>query len=79
MRAEANLLAHGVSFAEAVTVSEDALALTREDAGVVEEQPFVTLDVSDRANLLVGVDAYQEPDVIQVISAWKAHRRQREL
>ena len=39
-KAEANLRAHGVSFAEAVTVLEDDLALTREDAYAVEEPRF---------------------------------------
>jgi len=30
-KAEANLRAHGISFAEAATVFDDAFALTRED------------------------------------------------
>lgn len=78
-KAEANLLAHGVSFAEAVTVLEDTFALTREDPDAGEEQRFVTLGLSDQANLLVVVYAYQEPDIIRVISAWKANKSQREL
>jgi uncharacterized DUF497 family protein len=40
---------------------------------------FVTLGVSDLGNLLVVVYAYREPDVIRVISAWKANKRQRIL
>ena len=64
---------------EAVTVLEDAFALTREDPDAAEEQRFVTLGLSDQANLLVVVYAYQEPDIIRVISAWKANKRQREL
>lgn len=78
-KAEANLLAHGVSFAEAVTVLEDAFALTREDPDTVEEQRFVTLGLSDQANLLVVVYTYQESDIIRVISAWKPNKRQGEL
>jgi uncharacterized protein len=77
-KAEANLRAHGVSFAEAVTVLQDAFALTREDPDAVGEQRFVTLGLSDQANLLVVVYAYTEPGVIRVISAWKATKRQRE-
>ena len=46
-KAEANLLAHGVSFAEAVTVLEDAFALTREDPDAVAEERLVTLGLSD--------------------------------
>lgn len=77
-KAAANLLAHGVSFAEAVTVLEDPFALTREDPDTVEEQRFVTLGLSDQANTLVVVYAYEELDIIRVISAWKANKRQRE-
>ena len=78
-KAEANLRTHGVSFAETVTVLEDAFALTQEDPDAVEEQRFVTLGLSDQAKLLVVVYAYVEPDIIRVISAWKANKRQGEL
>jgi uncharacterized protein len=75
-KAEANLRAHGVSFAEAVTALADAFALTQEDPDDAEEQRLVTLGLSDEANLLVVVYAYREPDIIRVISAWKANKRQ---
>ena len=78
-KAEANLRAHGVSFAEAVTVLEDDFALTREDPYAEEEPRFVTLGLSNLGNLLVVVYMYREPDVIRVISAWKVNRRQRVL
>ena len=77
-KALANLRTHGVSFAEAIAALEDDLALTREDVADGEEQRFVTLGLSDSANLLVVVYVYREPDIIRVISAWKANRRQRE-
>ena len=76
-KAEANLAAHGVSFAEAVTVLEDDFALTREDPDSEGEQCFVTLGMSSFAYLLVVVYTYREPDVIRLISAWRANRRQR--
>jgi len=76
-KAQANLRAHGVSFAEAVTVLEDDFALTREDPAAVDEPRFVTLGLSNVANLLVVVYTYQEADAIRLISAWKATRRQR--
>jgi uncharacterized DUF497 family protein len=66
-----------VSFAEAITVLEDDFALTREDPDAVEELRFVTLGLSNLANLVVLVYAYRESDVIRVISAWKANKRQR--
>jgi uncharacterized DUF497 family protein len=78
-KAEANLRAHGISFAEAVTVLEDAFALTREDLDSVGEQRFVTLGLNDQANLLVVVYTYWEPDVIRMLSAWRANKRQREV
>ncbi len=76
-KAEANLAAHGVSFAEAVTVLEDDFALTREDPDSAGEQRFVTLGLSSFAQLLVVVYTYREPNVFRIISAWKANRRQR--
>jgi uncharacterized protein len=76
-KAEANLGTHGVSFAEAVTVLEDDFALTREDPDAAEEPRFVALGLSNMANLLVVVYAHREPDIIRVISAWRANKRQR--
>jgi uncharacterized DUF497 family protein len=77
-KAEANLGDHGVSFAEAVTVLEDDFALTREDPDADDEVRFVTLGLSNLASLLVVVYAYRRPDIIRVISAWKANKRQGE-
>jgi len=48
-KAHANLRAHGIGFAEAVTVLEHAL--TREDPDAVREQRFVTLGLSDQGEL----------------------------
>jgi uncharacterized protein len=76
-KAKANLYVHGVSFGEAVTVLDDDFALTREDPEAAGERRFVTLGLSDVGNLLVVVYSYREPDLIRVISAWKANRRQR--
>jgi uncharacterized DUF497 family protein len=78
-KAEANLGTHGVSFAEAVTVLEDDFALTREDPDAHDGVRFVTLGLSGLANLLVVVYVYREPDIIRVISAWKASKRQGEV
>jgi uncharacterized protein len=76
-KAKANLRTHGVSFFEAVTILEDDFALTREDPDSEEEQRFVTLGMSSFGNLLVVVYTYRERDVIRLISAWKANKRQR--
>jgi uncharacterized DUF497 family protein len=76
-KARANLRAHGVSFAEAITALEDDYALTRDDPDTPDEARFVTLGMGSSGALLVVVYAYREPDVIRVISAWKANKRQR--
>ncbi len=75
-KAAANLRDHGVSFAEAVTVLEDDFAFTRDDPDAVDEPRF---GLSNLANLVVVVYVYQEPDIIRVISAWRANKRQRKL
>jgi uncharacterized protein len=43
----------------------------------VGEQRLVTLGMSNLGNVLVVVYTYREPDVIRLISAWKANKRQR--
>ena len=78
-KARANLEAHGIGFAEAVTVLDDDFALTREDPDADDEPRFVTLGLSDVGNLLVVVYVYREPDMLRVISAWKANKRQKVL
>ena len=77
LKAAANLRTHQVSFAEAVTVLEDDFALTREDPDSMQESRFVTLGLSDLGNLLVVVYTYRELDIIRMISAWQANKRQR--
>lgn len=76
-KAEANFSSHGVGFSEAVAVLEDEFALTREDPDALGEQRLITLGMSSFGNLLVVVYTYREPDVIRLISAWKANKRQR--
>ncbi len=50
---------------------------TREDSDVVDEERFATLGLSSLGSLLVVVYTYRGPDIIRVISAWKANRRQK--
>jgi uncharacterized DUF497 family protein len=79
LKAEANRRAHGVGFAEAVSVLEDEFALTREDSAAVGEARFVTLGMNDHGSLLVVIYTYRDADVIRLISAWKANKRQRRV
>jgi uncharacterized DUF497 family protein len=76
-KAAANEAVHGVTFAEAATVLEDELALTREDPHAIGEQRFATLGLSAEGKLLVVIYTYRDPDLIRIISAWKANKRQR--
>jgi uncharacterized protein len=76
-KAKANVDTHGVNFAEAATVLEDDFALTREDDDALDEQRFVTLGMSGIGSLLVVVYTYREPDIVRLISAWKASKPQR--
>ena len=76
-KATANVESHGVGFPEAVAVLEDEFALTREDPDALGEQRFVTLGMSGLGNLLLVVYTYREPDLIRLISAWKANKHQR--
>jgi uncharacterized protein len=55
LKAGANLSAHGVGFAEAVSVLDDGFALTREDPAAVGDPRFVTLGMNDHGSLLVVV------------------------
>jgi uncharacterized DUF497 family protein len=49
------------------------------NALTADEPRFVTLGLSNLGRLLVVVYGYREPDIIRMISAWKANRRQRKL
>jgi uncharacterized protein len=76
-KAKANEAAHGVSFADAVTVFDDDHAITTEDVQSIAEQRYVTLGMSATARLLVVVYTWRGPDTIRLISAWRANSRQR--
>lgn len=76
-KAKANREDHGVRFADAVAVFEDYFALTREDPDAEDEQRFVTLGSDLTGALLVVIYTYREPDIIRLISAWKANKAQR--
>ena len=76
-KAAANVRLHKVSFYEAATVLDDDFGLTRQDPGSEDEHRFATLGLSSIGNLLVVIYTYRGPDVVRIISAWKADRRQR--
>lgn len=71
---------HKIAFEEAKTVFEDVEALIIDDPDhSQDEERFIILGFSIRANLLVVCHCYRENDsVIRIISARKATRREAE-
>ena len=76
-KAKSNEKKHGVSFEEAQSVFFDEHALLLEDPQPRhEEERFVLLGVSATLRLLVVVHALRERDIIRIISARKATRKE---
>jgi uncharacterized DUF497 family protein len=75
-KALANYRKHGVDFADAVSVLEDALAVTIEDDEVPGEERYVTIGTDLLERVLVLVYTWRG-DRIRLISARKASRRER--
>ena len=71
---EINKLKHKISFEEAQTVFYDERALVIDDPDhSMEEERFIILGLSTKANLLVVCHCYRASDtVIRIISARKA-------
>ena len=78
-KARSNLWKHRVSFEEAITALWDPLSKTALDPDhSVEEHRFITFGVSARQRLLV-VSYTETDDVIRLISARLATKREREI
>jgi uncharacterized protein len=76
-KAAVNLRKHGVSFLEASTAFADPLSTTIPDPDhSVGEERFVLMGLSDRQRLLV-VAHLEHGDLIRIISARLASRRER--
>jgi uncharacterized DUF497 family protein len=76
-KAAANLRKHGVSFVEASTAFTDPLSITIQDPDhSVSEERFLLMGVSDGRRLLV-VAHIDHDDLIRIISARPATRRER--
>ena len=76
---ETNIKKHGISFEEATSVfyDEEALIIT-DDEHSDEEERFVLIGFSFKANLLVVCHCYRESDsIIRIISARKADNAER--
>ena len=78
-KAHANEQAHGVSFEEGTSVflDEEALLIGDPDHSIDEDR-FLMLGLSSRFRLLAVCHCIQEADVIRLISARKATKKERE-
>jgi uncharacterized DUF497 family protein len=78
-KAQSNLLKHGVSFDEAVSVFGDALALTFSDSDhSMDEDRSRTYGISTKERLLVIVHT-ERRNSIRIISARKATRYEKDI
>jgi len=75
-KAAANLQKHGVSFADAVAVFSDTVALTVAD-DFSDEERFITLGTDAFGRLLVVSYTWRGTHTIRLISARKATRPER--
>jgi uncharacterized DUF497 family protein len=84
VKAQSNLVKHGVAFAQAATVMLDPLALTVfDEAHSDTEERWFTLGQSSEGRLLAIAHTYQMLDAntarVRLISAREATRRERQL
>ena len=76
-KAESNLLKHGVSFAEAMSVFADDLALTAYDPDHSDDEDrYITMGLSADGRLLI-VSHTDRDQAIRIISAREATNRER--
>lgn len=79
IKAHSNFWKHGVSFEEASTALLDPLSKTDLDPDhSIDEHRFITFGLSVRQRLLV-VSYTEEGEVVRLISARLATRREREI
>lgn len=76
-KAESNFSKHGVSFDEASTVFEDLMQMHHsDDIHSIGEQRYTCLGMSDQSRLLLVVYTEQMENLIRIISAREATRRE---
>ena len=75
-KTKSNLIKHGVSFEEAATALYDPMALVQEDTDSIGENRWVFIGLSSETNLLTVVYTLREEEIIRIISARKATRKE---
>lgn len=75
-KAKTNLKKHGISFEEAITVLQSKMTTVFEDRNHNEKR-FVAIGYCAATHLLVVVYCYREEDIVRIISARKATKKER--
>lgn len=75
-KAASNLKKHGVSFEEAASCLLDPLARVRSDPDAVDESRWILLGLSHAGRLLAVCYTLRGDEVIRLISARKATRKE---
>lgn len=75
-KAQLNERKHGVSFDEATSVLFDPIGLSFEDIDSETEHRWVILGMSNKDRLLVVIYTLREDEIIRLISARKATRKE---
>jgi len=76
IKAARNLTKHGIDFADAVGVFEDACAITIEDTDHAEDR-YITIGMDFTVRLLIVVYVWRQENFIRIISARKAQPKER--
>ena len=77
-KATSNYLKHGISFEEAKTVfSDDFARLISDPDHSQDEERFILLGTSINSNLLIVCHCIREEEIVRIISARKADRKER--
>jgi len=74
---QSNLSKHGVDFADAVGVFYDDMSLTQNDPDHHQESRLLTLGIDFQGRVLLVVNIQKIGDIIRIISARKANKRER--
>ncbi len=76
IKAASNFNKHGVSFMEAATALLDEMALVQEDTESEGESRWILVGLSHKARLLTVVYTLRNNEVIRLISARKATKKE---
>ena len=73
-----NLMKHGISFEEAVSVfSDDFARLIADPEHLEQEERFILLGESIESNLLIVCHCIRDEETVRIISARKADKKER--